>query len=119
MDFSVGIDIEKTSRFKTPKVKRNFIKFVFSDKEIALCQKYKAPHLAFAGKFCAKEAVLKALRENVDIRNIEVLNSATGEPEIYISGKKRSDIKCSVSHIKDTAIAVVIIAPTSILHHTT
>lgn len=112
MKFSVGIDIEKTSRFKAPKVKRSFLKFIFSDKEIAICQKYKASHEAFAGKFCAKEAVVKALRENIDFRTIEVLNSKTGEPEIYISGKKRSDIKCSVSHTDDTAIALVVIAPT-------
>jgi phosphopantetheine--protein transferase-like protein len=112
MEFSVGIDIEKTSRFKAPKAKTNFLKFMFSDKEIAICRKKKASHVAFAGKFCVKEAVVKALKGNVNIRNIEVLNSLTGEPEIYISGQKRSDIKCSVSHTKDTAIAVVIIDPT-------
>ena len=112
MQFSIGVDIEKTNRFKLPRAKTSFLRSIFSDKEIDICRRKKTPHISLAGKFCVKEAVVKVLRGDVDIRNIEVLNTITGEPEIYISGQKRSDIKCSISHTKDTAIAVVIISST-------
>lgn len=107
--YSIGIDIEKTNTFKLSAVKNNFIQFAFTKKEIGLCQKMKESHIAFAGKFCAKEAVVKAFGGNLDIRSVEVLNSPAGQPEVYIDGKKRDDIKCSISHTEDMAIAMVIV----------
>lgn len=109
MKFSIGIDIEKTKKFKSSKKNNQLINLLFSEKEIEYCQNKKEPHLAFSGKFCAKEAVVKALKGKVDIKKVEILNSAKGEPEIYISGKKRPEIECSISHIDDLAIAIVII----------
>lgn len=107
MNILIGVDIEKTKRFKLHK---NFelIKLIFTKKEIAYCQK-KEPHIAFTGKFCAKEAIVKAYKGQIDIRNIEVLNSSSGDPEIYISGKKMENIQCSISHTDDYAVAVAII----------
>lgn len=109
MNFSIGIDIEKTGKFIPSKESNQLINFLFTKKEIASCQNKKEPHLAFTGKFCAKEAVVKALKGKVDIRKIEILNLTGGEPGIYISGKKRPEIKCSISHVDDLAIAMVII----------
>jgi len=110
MKFSIGVDIEKTSNFIPSKDNNHLINFLFTKKEIAYCQKQKAPQLAFAGKFCAKEAVVKALKKGkVNIKKIEILNSTGGEPEVYISGKKKPEIECSISHIDDLAIAMVII----------
>lgn len=108
MKFTIGTDIEKTSKFKLRKNKNDFIGFLFTKKEIEICKKKKEPHIAFAGKFCAKEAVVKALGGKIDIRTIEILNASNGEPEVYISGEKRKDIKCSISHTADIAMATVI-----------
>lgn len=107
--YSIGVDIEKTSIFKPAGGKDNLLHFLFTKKEIGLCQKMKEPHIAFAGKFCAKEAVVKAFGGNLDIRSVEVLNSPTGQPVLYIAGKKRKDVKCSISHTEDMAIAMVIV----------
>lgn len=106
MKFSIGTDIEKTSKFKRNK---KLINFLFSKKEIDQCQQKKEPYICFTGKFCAKEAVVKALKGSVDIRTIEILNNNNGEPEVYIKGKKMKNIQCSISHTEDIALAMVII----------
>ena len=64
------------------------------------------PHLSFAGKFCAKEAVIKLLDKSIEMKSIEILNNRNGKPEIYIKGIKKDNIKCSISHSNTYAIAI-------------
>lgn len=105
MIFSIGTDIEKTKKFKRNK---KLINFLFSKREIDQCKKKKEPHICYAGKFCAKESVVKALKGKVDIRTVEILNAENEEPEIYINGEKAKDFYCSISHAEDIAVATVI-----------
>jgi holo-[acyl-carrier protein] synthase len=109
MKCSVGIDIEKIDRFGKDKNSRELINFVFTKKEIGQCQEKKEPAVAFAGKFCAKEAVVKALGEKIDLREIEIINSKKGRPEVYLRGQKRKDIQCSLSHTEELAIALAVV----------
>jgi len=107
MNYAIGIDIEKTSRFSLQN-KKNFFSLLFTKREIEQCKEKKEPHIAYAGKFCAKEAVIKAFEGKIDMKQIEILNTPEGKPEVYISGEKRSDIKCSISHTEENAIAFVL-----------
>lgn len=105
MKLSVGIDIENISKFKN---RKTLVNFLFSEKEKNQCRQKKEAFIAYAGKFCAKEAVLKLFKGKIDIRKIEILDTKSGEPEVYIGGKKRDDIQCSISHTEDLATAVAI-----------
>ncbi len=103
----IGVDIEEIKQFENKS--ENFLNLIFTDKEIKYCKRKKEPYVSFAGKFCAKEAVIKALDKKISIKDIEVLNLKSGFPVIYVKGKKNNKIHCSISHSEKQAIAFVII----------
>ena len=78
----IGVDIEKIIRFEG--VSQNFIKNIFTQAERAYCEKKSTPSISYSGKFCAKEAVIKAIDRKLDPKRIEIINTANGKPEIYI-----------------------------------
>lgn len=111
----IGVDIEDISRFRDKdRVKdKLFLERIYTAKELDYCYKSKnyAKHLA--ARFCAKEAVFKALnsieKSVVEFKNIEVLNSQSGSPYIVLHNcEKKFDISVSLSHDKEKAIAFVI-----------
>lgn len=117
MDFNniaIGTDIEEISRFKEKTEEDNslFLKRIFTQKELEYCFKNKnfAQHLC--GRFCAKEAVVKALTEfeitNITISDIEIINDKFGKPIVNISKYPDIKIKLSISHCKTHATAVAI-----------
>lgn len=62
---------------------------LFSTKEQDYCLKYKDPVPHFAGRFSAKEAVVKALGtgfgEHASWLDIEIINEASGKPCVHFS----------------------------------
>ena len=114
-NISIGTDIEVISRFanKTLENSKDFLERIFTSKELEYCYKSKnfAQHLC--ARFCAKEAVVKALSEfaikDVYYSDIEILNKENGAP--YVEIKKYPDIKTkvSLSHTCDYAMASVLI----------
>ncbi len=104
----IGVDIEEIARFKESYKDEHFINLVFTPREIAYCQKKKEPYISFAGKFCAKEAVIKASSKPLSVKQIEIINEKDGQPTVFINGIKEPFISCSISHTKDNAIAFVI-----------
>ena len=109
--FGLGIDLIKISKFENkPYISnKNFYKKIFFDSEIKYCLKYKnhAPH--FSGKFAVKEALIKAIKEKISLREIKVYYK-NSKPMVKVKsplGKKYNFI-ISVSHENDFAIAVVI-----------
>jgi phosphopantetheine--protein transferase-like protein len=106
----IGIDIVDVERFEKIKFekKSKFYKKIFLPSEISYCLKYKNPYERFAGKFAMKEAVIKAIKENIQLKNIETLHMKS-KPHIKIKkSKKKYQFQVSVSHDKKIAIAVVI-----------
>ena len=90
---------------------------LFTTKEQDYCLKYKDPVPHFAGRFSAKEAVVKALGtgfgEHASWLDIEILNEKSGKPSVYLSGSlekklKGTSILISISHCQlyVTAFAV-------------
>lgn len=116
MDFGIGVDIEDTRRFSRLSLKRHhaFLQKIFTKKELEYCfaRTDHGPHLA--ARFCAKEAVIKALSSVGVIRvpygEIEIINNRHGVPEVKIARGRRSIVvKLSISHMTDTAIAFAVV----------
>jgi len=98
-----------------------FLKKVFTDREIRYCRSKAKPVQHFAGRFAAKEAVMKALHtgwsEGVKWKDIEVFVQEAGGPTVELSGGARAyaermglkTIHLSISHSGDYAIASAIV----------
>ncbi len=109
MIIGTGVDIEKVSRFKDHYEDKHFIELIFSPSEIAYCMSKQEPYISFAGKFCAKEAVIKALPDTISIKDIEIINQESGKVKVRIKGEERTSIHCSISHTPEYAIAYVVV----------
>lgn len=97
-----------------------FLQRVFTPVELEYClgRKRQIEHLA--GRFAAKEAVLKVLgtgwREGISWTDIEVRNEPSGMPRVTLTGRCREiadglglcSILISISHIGTHAIASAI-----------
>lgn len=117
MDFeniSVGTDIEQISRFegKTPDIDAKFFEKIFTSNEIDYCFSHGIPAQHLCARYCAKEAVVKALTDfnikDVYYSDIEVLNDESGKPYAKIAKYPDVKVKLSLSHTKDTAICVAL-----------
>ena len=107
----IGVDIEDISRFTGKPFPENkgFYERIFTKKEIEYCLQKANPYQHFAARFCAKEAVIKALSdETLDFRKIEILKE-TNAPKIKIESYPNVDAKVSLSHTATYAVASVII----------
>jgi len=94
-----------------------FVKRVFTDAEQAYARANKNEIEKLAGRFAAKEAVLKLIgtgwRGKIAWTDIEVINNAAGQPEVTIVGevKRIADelgiehISVSITHTANFAIA--------------
>lgn len=107
----IGTDIEKVSRFKKYEKDDKFIARIFTEKEIEYCYSKKNFHQHLAGRFCAKEAFIKASQDKtIPMNKIEILNKENGAPFISVLNKDFKDkIHVSISHTTDVAQAFVII----------
>lgn len=113
----IGIDIIEIERIK--KVidrKPRFIERNFTQKEIEYFEKNKLRAETIAGNFAAKEAISKALGSGIrgfNLKDIEVLRDDLGKPivktynnlESICIGYNIVDIKISISHSKNYAVA--------------
>jgi len=111
----IGTDIVEVSRIAKAIERWNdhFLKHVFSQKEIDYCQGHKFPYPHFAGRFAAKEAVIKALPdvENLQWTDIQIINDAAGKPHCTVANNNlKQTIHISISHTKNHAIAFAVIA---------
>jgi holo-[acyl-carrier protein] synthase len=105
----IGIDIEEIQRIETAHKKWGFrfLNKIFTQSEIDYCLKKKNPYPSMCGRFCAKEAIIKVLDAKVTFSDIEIVNTKTGKPLVFLN-KKQSSIKISISHSRKYATAVAI-----------
>merc|ERR1719198_628911 len=112
----VGIDVEPVSTFQN--VSSAFLERNFTSKEIAYCQSAPSPCSSFAGRWAAKEAVIKAIScSSLDssplwagaskpLIDIEIMASTSGAPRVTLRGHAKrvadvlgvSQVKVSISH---------------------
>jgi holo-[acyl-carrier protein] synthase len=97
-----------------------FITRVYSDYEIQYCQARKSATQNFAGRWAAKEAILKALgtgwQKGISWRDLEIRNDPAGKPIVALRGGARdacaargiAEILVSISHCRSHAVAYAI-----------
>lgn len=105
----IGVDIEEISEIEKYAKNKKFLDQIFSKRELEYCNSKTNPAESLAGKFCTKEAIIKALDKKILMAKIEVINSSSGKPKIFIKGKFMKNILCSISHTKKYAISFVLI----------
>ena len=116
-NFEIGVDIEKINRFdnKENSKNKNFLKKIFTQEELDYCFSKSNVSAHLAGRYAAKEAIVKALSSNYEKKllynEIEIRNNSTGVPEVIIRRPELNNlkIKISISHSEDNAIAMAII----------
>lgn len=114
-EFAIGVDIEEISRFSDKSQEKDaaFLARIFTQNEIDYSFKSKnfAQHLC--ARYCAKEAIVKALSEfninDVFYSDIEILNRENGAPYVNLVKYPDLKIKISLSHCNTYAVADVLI----------
>src|SRR5271154_2074598 len=98
----------------------HFLQRVYTEDEIRYCQRRRESYQHFAGRWAAKEAVMKTLgtgwTRGVGWLDIEVATKRSGQPLINIHGSAREiadhlgigDVLISISHCRAYAMATAI-----------
>ena len=91
----IGIDIIENKRIKNSLKNLKFKKRIYSNKELAQSSFSKNKVSFFSKRFAAKEAFAKAIgtgfRNNLNFKDIEIVNDKMGKP-YYLKSKKISKI---------------------------
>ena len=87
----IGIDIIQNNRIKNSIKNHKFRDRIYSSKELKLSTSSNNKISYFSKRFAAKEAFAKALgtgfRNNLNFRDIEIINDKKGKPS-YVKTKK-------------------------------
>lgn len=122
MIVGIGTDIIEVARVKKSiETISGFKEKIFSAVEIEYCESKRNKYEHYAGRFAAKEAYFKAIgtgwRNGLAFNEIHIINDTLGKPVIILSGKAMEHCEkagytnklVTISHLKDTAVAFVII----------
>ena len=93
----VGVDLIENSRIKKSVLKKSFINRIYSKQEIKLAQNKVNKTTYFAKRFAAKEAFAKSLGtgfiNNLNFKDITIVNNKLGKPYFLINDKIKKFIK--------------------------
>ncbi|MEQ1825391.1 MAG: holo-ACP synthase [Pirellula sp.] len=116
---SIGTDIIECVRIAQMIEKHGevFLQRVFTQKEIQYCSSRKAANQHYAGRWAAKEAVLKVLgtgwAKGIQWTDVEIINEVSGAPTLIMKGKAAEiarergirEVMISISHCRAYATA--------------
>ena len=120
----IGVDMVKNQRINILIKNNDFINRTFTKNEILFSKKNKNKTNFFAKRFAAKESFSKSLgtgiRNNLNFKDIEILNDELGKPYYNKTKKinnlifkkfktKKYDLLLSISDEKDYSIAFTIL----------
>ena len=120
----IGVDIIYNKRIASLINNKGFITRTFGANEVKFSKKNSNKINFFSKRFAAKEALAKSIgtgfRNNLNFKDVEILNDKQGKPFYYKSKKidvlikkrfkiKRYDLFLSISDEKDYSIAFAII----------
>ena len=120
----IGVDIINNKRIKSSIKSNNFLTRTFGKKELLLSKKVSNKSNYFAKRFAAKESLVKSFgtgfRDNLNLKDIEILNDKLGKPNYTINSKiknfiqkkkkiKRFNLFLSISDEREYSIAFTII----------
>jgi holo-[acyl-carrier protein] synthase len=117
----IGVDVVDVERMKfalerTPRIRQR----LFTEDEIAYCEKFRFAERHYAGRWAAKEAVTKALGCGlIQWNGVEVIRRPRQAPFVRISGKikrfaeavgvREEDLFISITHSELSAVAVAVV----------
>jgi len=108
----IGIDMVKTEKFSSAVKKwgNTFLNRVFEARELGGIPEGKMYYQRLAGRFAAKEAVIKAVSKSfpLALKDIQVLNRSNGAPYCLFKKNPDLDIFISITHIEDYAVACAV-----------
>lgn len=115
----IGTDIIEVRRIEQAiqKYGQRFLNRLFSEKEQTYCQLHRDFARHFAGRFAAKESIVKALgtgfRDGISWLDIEIANDSHGRPVVILSAKLQEtfdspQLLISISHCREYATAFAI-----------
>ena len=99
MEILQGIDLLKVERVKKIYLsyEEKFLKKILTDLEIKQIKKNQKIYYKIAGKFSAKEAVVKAMgtgfSDGIRIKDIEIINLKNGKPIVNLHGKAKKRLE--------------------------
>jgi holo-[acyl-carrier protein] synthase len=120
----IGVDIIQNKRIKSSIKNKLFVLRTFGNKEIYFSKNTSDKTNYFAKRFAAKEALAKSIgtgfRNNLNFKDIQILNDKIGKPYYQKSKKmdkiinkkfkvKTYDLFLSISDEKDYSIAFTIL----------
>ena len=114
----IGVDIIEIARVeralkRTPRMAQR----LFTDEERAYCERTARPAQHYAGRFAAREAVLKALgtgfSQGIGLKDVSVTRDESGRPQVLLAGRAAEvaaeqgvlEIALSLSFTRDMAVA--------------
>ena len=112
---SVGIDLLEIDRLERALERRpHLAERLFTDTELRYAHSRPRPAMHLAARFCAKEAVVKALALEVwNPHDVEVVRAETGAPSVRLSGyaaaraaELGASVAISMTHTRAMAGAV-------------
>jgi holo-[acyl-carrier protein] synthase len=117
----IGVDVVDVERMKfalerTPRIRQR----LFTEEEIAYCEKFRFAERHYAGRWAAKEAVTKALGCGlIQWNGVEVVRRPRQAPTVRIFGKierfadmvgvRQDDLFISITHSELSAVAVCVV----------
>src|SRR5215218_3410890 len=117
----IGVDIVDVERMKfalkrTPGIRQR----LFTEREIAYCEKFRFAERHYAGRWAAKEAVTKALGCGlIQWNGVEVVRRRRRAPTVRIFGKiekfadavgvREEELQISITHSELSAVAVCVV----------
>ncbi len=120
----IGVDVIQNKRIKSSIKNKLFVSRTFGNKEIYFSKSTSDKTNYFAKRFAAKEALAKSIgtgfRNNLNFKDIQILNDKIGKPYYQKSKKidkiinkkfkvKTYDLFLSISDEKDYSIAFTIL----------
>jgi holo-[acyl-carrier protein] synthase len=119
----IGVDVVDVDRMKfalerTPRIRQR----LFTEAEIAYCEKFRFAERHYAGRWAAKEAVTKALGCGlIQWNGVEVIRRRRQAPTVRIFGKierfagmvgvREEELQISITHSELSAVAVCVVRP--------
>jgi len=116
----IGTDIVEVKRIRKMLDKKGdrFLTHIYAAEEVDYCSERIHPHLHYAGRFSAKEAIKKALLSSglfdyVLLKEIVIRRSNTGAPIVCLPAgiSAKGEVIVSISHTANYATATAIFQP--------
>ena len=120
----IGVDIVENSRISKLLKNKLFIKRIFSNSEILIANKIEDKKSYYSKRFAAKEAFAKSIgtgfRDDLNYKDISIVNDKLGKPSFVINEKIKKIVKkqfkitlfnffLSISDEKKYSVAYVIL----------